>query len=124
MPLTVTFYLGLHCLEKVPIYLKYCKCENFRENFIFVNSDNMHICHIKNRDFDVIYPHQKTTEWFRFFARFLLSRNFKLAKFHENKILKKIFDFTVPSLQTVYAIENLLSGFNMRPRIGMNHSLI
>ena len=28
------------------------------------------------------------------------------------------------SLQTVYAIEKFLAGFNVQPRIGMDHSLI
>ena len=33
-------------------------------------------------------------------------------------------DIIAHFLQTVYAIEKLLAGFNVQPRIGMNQSLI
>ena len=36
----------------------YCKYGNFRENFIFANSVKRNICHVKIRDFGMIYLHQ------------------------------------------------------------------
>ena len=45
----------------------------------------MRICHIKNRDFDMIYLHQIRTMSFHYFARVLFSRNSAYAKFRENK---------------------------------------
>ena len=56
----------------------YCKFGNFRENFIFANSDKRHIWDVKNSRLGHDFREE------------LFSRNFSYAKFSENKTLKKI----------------------------------
>ena len=82
-------------LELIP----YCKFGNFRENFIFANSVERHICDVKNSrlkhalNIHVSVNHRVISP----FREGLLSRSFAYAKYRENKTLVKISDITVYS---------------------------
>ena len=81
-------------LAMMPIWMhmaKYCKFESFRENFILANIVNTHICHVKIRDFGMIYLHSKgkrvlpflrvysrETPYRRTFVKINLRKNFQI----------------------------------------------
>ena len=74
----------------------YCKFGNFRENFIFANSDKSRICHSKKsrlRHDLLILVIDRMISPFREGIIFTKLRIY--AKFHENKTFAKISEFTV-----------------------------
>ena len=84
------FLVALDCM--------YCKSGNFRESFIFVNSDLRHICDDKNSRLEHDLPILVNGRVILPFARILFSWNLAYAKFRENKTLaQKISEFTVVS---------------------------
>ena len=73
----------------------YCISGNFRENLIFANSVKRHTCDVKISRLGHDLPITVIDSVISRFARISFSRNFAYAKFHENKTLAKISEFTV-----------------------------
>ena len=76
---------------------KYCRFGNFRENFIFANSNKRHISDVKNSRLRQDLPisiNERVILPFR--EGFIFTKlRIAYAKFHENKVLAKISEFTV-----------------------------
>ena len=74
----------------------YCESGNFRESFICANSDFRHIYHNKNSRLGLDLPILVNGRVISPFSRdYFHVRNFAIVKFRENKVLAKIFEFTV-----------------------------
>ena len=73
----------------------FCKFGNFRENSIFANGVERHICDVKNSRQRHDLPISVNDRVISPFHEGLFSRNFAYAKFRENKTLAKIYEFTV-----------------------------
>ena len=73
----------------------YCKFRNFCENFIFANSIKRHVCAVRNSRLGHDIPISVNNRVICHFARVLISRNFAIVKFWENKTLAKMSEFTV-----------------------------
>ena len=72
----------------------YCKFGNFRENFIFANSVKRHICDAQKLRTYISNQQRGIAISRGFYFRETSHIN---AKFHENKTLAKISEFTVVS---------------------------
>ena len=105
----------------------YCKVGNFREKIIFPNSVKRHICDVKNsrlgHDLAISINNRVISA---FGEDFIFSNLY--AKFRENKVLAKIFEFTVligSSKLKLLAITGLITRkpvFDFSDRVG--HKLI
>ena len=75
----------------------YCKFRNFCENFIFTNSAKTHVFNVKNlqqeRDLPISVNNRVNSKICEDFILY--------AKFHKNKTLAKIFEFTVYDVSRV-----------------------
>ena len=69
-------------MKQVQFQLEYCKFGNFRENFIFENSDKRHICDVKKLRLGYDLP-VSVNDRFAQIVRISFSRNFAYAKFRE-----------------------------------------
>ena len=76
-------------------YIFIVNSENFRENFIFVDSIKRHICDFKHSQLEHDLPILVNVRIFLLFREVSFSRNFAYAKFSENKNLAKISNLTV-----------------------------
>ena len=76
--------------------IKYCKFGSFREIFLCDYLLKDLFAMLKICDKGMIYLHQLTTRVIHPFREgFIFAKTFASAKFHENKTLAKIFEFTV-----------------------------
>ena len=79
---------------------RYCKSKNFLENFIFVNSAKRYIWDIKNLRLGHDLPRSVNDRVISAFRKDFVFMNFAYTKFHENKTLAKISQFTVVHYDT------------------------
>ena len=104
-----------------PTNLKYCKSGTFRENFIFTNSVKRHTCDVKNSRLGHDLPIPVIKRVISQFREDFIFTKLHICevKFHENKTLTKISEFTVasgydheiPQLQTTDKITELHGSF-------------
>ena len=84
---------ALHIFSSYPNYYKF---GNFRQNLIFTNSVERHICNFKNSQLKHGLPITVNDR-----VILLFREGFIFTKFHENKTLAKISELTVSGSEWV-----------------------